>query len=96
MSLVRVSSIFCDECGDWIGQEADSNGGSQAARRIAKYAGWKRRPGTRDGWPGSDICPKCDPDHVHNWDTGEYASHVEHCACGIFSSDLTPVPEPDE
>lgn len=53
MSVVRVSSVFCDEpgCPHWIGEVADSWGGTKQARKEARAAGWTRRD-------GKDICPR--------------------------------------
>lgn len=82
MSIVKSSSVFCDvngeNCTRWTAEVADSHGGAPEARRQAKASGWVRRN-------GKDICPSCDPIHVHEFDP---IHHYEPCVCGTFRSEV--------
>lgn len=78
MSIVKTSSVFCDDCGDWVGQYTEIHGGTPAARQEARDSGWVRRS-------GRDLCPSCDPKHVHDF---EHGAHQGKCWCGIWSSGL--------
>jgi hypothetical protein len=51
--IVRTSSVFCDvngpRCAGWVAETTD---GADAARAMARAAGWRRTG-------GRDVCPRC-------------------------------------
>lgn len=53
MTLLKIYYVRCDGCGRIIGRKYEA----AAARRDARKAGWKRRPGSTK--IGRDFCPPC-------------------------------------
>lgn len=82
MSIVKSHSVFCDgldgvradACHGWVAEVTDGEGGARGARQVAKNCGWVRRA-------GQDICPGCNPDHVHEFDP---IYLYQPCRCGAF------------
>ena len=62
MSLSTVTSVHCDDCGNW--QYLNAGGlskGQLRAQNLARYrSGWRK---TGTGRDRKDYCPKCAPNH---------------------------------